>query len=377
MNKLSRIIAMITIVVITLPACNLPSRVTPTPNPNVVFTAAALTVEARLTQSAPLFTSTPVMVVGTNTNNPLPPPTLALTNTPLSISPTATQECDKAYGGPTVDVTVLDGTVFEPDKTFTKTWRLKNIGTCTWTTAYAIVFGSGDAMGGPASLPFTSNVTPGQTIDISIDLKAPTTLGDYKGYWKLRNSAGVLFATVWVQIKVATSSSGFDLYTRAESAEWTSCDSPCGDVISLSFGGPDNDPDGFVMYRSGLELEDGSIPARILETHPKWVNDGSIRGLFPVYKVLAGDHLVTKLGFLAKANGTCGTGDVIFKIRYKESGATEALGSWPNTCDGTLESVDIDLSSLVGHSVQFELVVLANGSAGQDWAVWVNPKVTP
>ena len=377
MNKLHHFIAMIIIAVIALPACNLPSRVTPTPNTNVVFTAAALTVEARLTQSAPLYTSTPVMVVSTNTNTSLPPPTLALTNTPLPINPTATQECDKAYGGPTVDVTVPDGTVFEPDKTFTKTWRLKNIGTCTWTSAYAIVFGSGDAMGGPASLPLTGNVTPGQTIDISIDLKAPTALGDYKGYWKLRNSAGVLFATVWVQIKVATSSSGFDLYTRAESAEWTSCDSPCVGVISLSFGGPDNDPDGFVMYRSGLELEDGSIPSRILETHPKWVNDGSIRGLFPIYKVLAGDHLVTKLGFLAKANGTCGTGDVIFKIMYKESGATEPMGSWSKTCDGTLESVDIDLSSLVGHSVQFELVVLANGSAGQDWAVWVNPKVTP
>ncbi|MCJ7723176.1 MAG: hypothetical protein MUP03_03495, partial [Anaerolineales bacterium] len=100
MNKLHHFIAMIIIAVIALPACNLPSRVTPTPNTNVVFTAAALTVEARLTQSAPLYTSTPVMVVSTNTNTSLPPPTLALTNTPLPINPTATQECDKAYGGP-------------------------------------------------------------------------------------------------------------------------------------------------------------------------------------------------------------------------------------------------------------------------------------
>ena len=30
------------------------------------------------------------------------------------------------------DVTVPDGAKYEPGATFKKTWRLKNIGTCTW-----------------------------------------------------------------------------------------------------------------------------------------------------------------------------------------------------------------------------------------------------
>ena len=47
------------------------------------------------------------------------------------------------------DVTVPDGTTFAANQTFTKTWRLKNIGFCTWTTSYALVFDSGNSMGGP------------------------------------------------------------------------------------------------------------------------------------------------------------------------------------------------------------------------------------
>ena len=39
-------------------------------------------------------------------------------------------------------------------------------------------------------------------MDISVNLKAPTTPGNYRGYWKLRNAAGGLFATFYVDIKV-------------------------------------------------------------------------------------------------------------------------------------------------------------------------------
>ncbi|NUQ84841.1 MAG: hypothetical protein HUU11_09020, partial [Anaerolineales bacterium] len=64
------------------------------------------------------------------------------------------------------DVTVPDGAKYEPGATFKKTWRLKNIGTCTWTTSYSLVFDSGAQMGAPASVSFPANVAPGQTIDV-------------------------------------------------------------------------------------------------------------------------------------------------------------------------------------------------------------------
>ena len=75
------------------------------------------------------------------------------------------------------DVTVPDGTPFSAGATFTKTWRLKNIGSCTWTTSYALVFDTGSIMGGPASVNLPNNVAPGQTVDISINLTAPGSAG--------------------------------------------------------------------------------------------------------------------------------------------------------------------------------------------------------
>ena len=91
------------------------------------------------------------------------------------------------------DVSVPDGTKFSAGESFVKTWRLKNIGSCTWTTAYAVVFVSGEQMGGPEDLNFTQNVAPGDTVDVSINLTAPNATGDYRGNWKIRSSDGVVF----------------------------------------------------------------------------------------------------------------------------------------------------------------------------------------
>jgi len=70
----------------------------------------------------------------------------------LTIAPASTPPpagCDRAQF--ISDVTVPDGTTFAPGAAFNKTWRLKNVGTCTWTTSYSLVFDSGEKMGGPDS----------------------------------------------------------------------------------------------------------------------------------------------------------------------------------------------------------------------------------
>jgi hypothetical protein len=104
------------------------------------------------------------------------------------------------------DVTIPDGTTLQPNEAFTKTWRFKNVGTCSWTPSYAIIFSNGDAMNGPATQALTGNVNPGQTLDISVNLTAPAADGTYKGFWKLRNAAGVHFSQFYVEIKVKTPS---------------------------------------------------------------------------------------------------------------------------------------------------------------------------
>jgi hypothetical protein len=369
MFKVARNISILTVLIMIFSACNLPSNATPTEDPNAVFTAAALTVQAQLTQSVPF--STPTLPPPAATNTSVSFPTLPASTLPPAASPTAV--CDQAAF--VKDVSIPDGSQIAPGGSFTKTWRLRNAGVCQWS-GYTLVFDSGDLMGG-TSPQTIGTVPPGQEVDLSVNFTAPTTAGSYRGYWRIRNSSGVLIPvlggtqgkTFFVDIKVAVVSSGFDLHTRATDANWV------GSAGTVTFGGPDTDTRGFAMYRNNQKLEDGSSPAKVLEIHPQMVNDGVMTGLYPAYTVVSGEHFKAKIGFLALSDGTCGSGNAKFQLNYKESGVLKPLGEWTDTCDGVLKDVDVDLSTIAGKNVQFALAVLANGPATQDWAVWVSPRV--
>ncbi|HSA99306.1 MAG TPA: NBR1-Ig-like domain-containing protein [Anaerolineales bacterium] len=369
MPKAVHNLSILTIIFFILSACNLPSKAPATEEPNAVFTAAALTVQAQLTK--PVLFSTLTLPAPAITNTPAPTLAPPATLAPLA---SATPVCDQAQF--VKDVNIPDGSQINPGASFTKTWRLRNAGFCSWS-GYVLVFDSGDQMGGtPQSF---GSVPPGQEVDLSVNFTAPTTSGSYRSYWRIRNSAGVLIPVLggtqgrsfFVDIKVSVASSGFDLYTRAPDANWNT------GAGNIPFGGPDTDTRGFVMYRSNQKLEDGTAPNKILETHPQFVDDGVITGFYPSYTVVSGEHFKAKIGFLAQSDGTCGTGNAKFQLNYKESGSSETknLGEWTDSCDGTLKDVDANLSSIAGKTVQFALAVLANGSSGQDWAVWVGPQV--
>lgn len=90
------------------------------------------------------------------------------------------------------DVTVPDGTVLTPGQSFTKTWRLKNAGSSTWTSDYSILYLTGEEMG-LKSAPLGKIVPPGESVDVSVDLKAPAIPGAYRSYWKLLTPQGKLF----------------------------------------------------------------------------------------------------------------------------------------------------------------------------------------
>ena len=174
-----------------LVSCNLPDNQT-RGDVGAELTAAAGTVNAQLTQNAQS------QVTATITSSPI----LIATNT--SIPSTAVLPTSNCNAGQFIDdITIPDGTIISPGDNFTKTWRLKNIGTCTWTSSYAVVFTSGSSMGGPAAQALSGNVNPGQTVDISVNLTAPGSNGTYTGNYKLRDSGGVLFTNnFYVQIKV-------------------------------------------------------------------------------------------------------------------------------------------------------------------------------
>ena len=107
------------------------------------------------------------------------------------------------------DVTIPDKTEIFADHQFVKTWRLLNSGTCTWTTKYSLYFVSGQQMFGPDKKSvFPVVVEPGQSIDISVELRAPKESGVIRGYWGLKDQYGNPFGMgpegdpFYVEIKV-------------------------------------------------------------------------------------------------------------------------------------------------------------------------------
>jgi uncharacterized protein YkwD len=103
-------------------------------------------------------------------------------------------------------VTVPDYSHFNTHETFTKTWRVKNIGTCSWTSSYSAVYSSGDQLSTTKSVAL-SNTAPGATWDISLDMAAPSADGKYKVFYQLNNAAGQAMPiddgnTIWAIITV-------------------------------------------------------------------------------------------------------------------------------------------------------------------------------
>ena len=324
------------------------------------------------------------------------PPTV--TGTPPTPTPTKTgtvqpNACDRAQF--VSDVSVPDGTAFAPGIGFSKTWRLKNVGTCTWTN-YSIMFDTGEKMGGPDSALIPTTVAPGQTVDITLNLTSPTTAGTYRGYWKLKNSTGVPFGigaagtkSFWVEIKVsgtginpktptpvtpgtpvtpATPVSGtvYDFAANVCAAKWYS------GAGELPCPGTDGDAKGFVLIANPSRLENGTNDPRTgLITFPQNQNNGYIQGIYPSYQVKAGDKFRAVIGCENGATSCY----VVFRLDYSISGSSSVQTHWAfvEKYEGGVYNADVDLSSLAGQNVKFILTVLSTGPAAGDRALWAGP----
>lgn len=138
-------------------------------------------------------------------------PTIDRTRPP-SQSATPDLPCDQAAAGHPIDVTIPDGTVMTPGESFSKTWRLENAGTCTWTRQYAVVYFSGNSLNAFQTHNLLQEVDPGDVIDVTVDMEAPLTTGVYQSNWMLSNEDSVLFgigpngdAPFWARIEVVQS----------------------------------------------------------------------------------------------------------------------------------------------------------------------------
>ncbi len=156
---------------------------------NARLGTAEASVSVNVMQTVAIATATrvipPTPVIPTAT--PLPPsPIPSATST---AAPPATCTLTSAFIS---DVTIPDGTTIAPGGSFVKTWAIQNSGTCTWGGGYSAVLVEGQALGA-ASPQSISAANPGDIINISIAMTAPTTPGTYTGVWQVQASNGVAF----------------------------------------------------------------------------------------------------------------------------------------------------------------------------------------
>lgn len=380
------------VVFMSLAACNLTKQFGNPSDPNSVSTLAMQTVQALATEqafstlaaNATEVSNLPTVIVVEQTsspvqNTPVTTDVAAPTNTPV---PTFTQiPMDKATF--VKDVTYPDNTVIASATTFTKTWRLKNDGQTTWTADYELIFSSGNAMDGAAAKKIGVIVKPGETIDLSIDLKSPTNSGEYKGEWMLRTTGGKIFGVgekadkaFWVIINVENYQSEsvpteiypLDFVAKICNAQWKSNYSvvriPCDTDKSMTKA--------YVAVLSKPKLENGYLDdERTLHMHLEGESGSWIQGFYPALLVKNGAYFSALVGCLDGSKACNVTISLDARI---DGGNPVNLGKWVETYDEKLTTIDVDLSGYAGKNVEFILGISNRSNVISD-VFWLAPRV--
>jgi len=331
--------------------------------------SAGKTAVAQLTQIAQAASPTAISLLPTATYSAVLP-----TATPVILQPTAVPApvpCNWAQY--VADVTYPDGSTIKQNVPFQKIWRMKNIGSCTWTPGYSLVFVSGYNMSGSISTPINVTVPPGGVADIGINLTSPTQPGNYTSYYQLRDTGGALFGigptangAFWIKITVvAPSSIVYEMVPDASRASWYNS------TTTITFGNTSTPAIGLAYSLANPQLENGSVENESgLVMKPDTA--GLVKGVFPAYTIQSGDHFMTVIGCLHGHTGC----KVNMQLGYSISGgATTVIATWSETYEGKVYKVDVDLSSLAGQNVNLVLTVLANGDATDDYALWLRPRI--
>ncbi len=203
-----------------LSACGGKPPASSTSDTDLAYTQIWQTVEAGKTQTAGAASPTPEFTPTTEFTN-----TEKFTNTPLvSVTPEGTQAsvtlaatrtsppsgstdpvCDNATF--VADVTYEDNSVVPPGTSIIKTWRIKNLGPCTWDEGYILIYGWGGVGTNWDKNPvshFQEKVPPGDMIDLSTELDIPTTPGKYSATFRTQNPKGFNFGptlTILIEVK--------------------------------------------------------------------------------------------------------------------------------------------------------------------------------
>jgi hypothetical protein len=307
---------------------------------------------------------------------------------PLEIeAPVITQNTPPGllFGTPTIepcdrmefvtDVTVPAGSVLAAGAHFTKTWKVRNIGSCIWNQKYSFVFLDGTAMGSGTNIPLQNitSVVPGAESEVSLELVAPDLPGRYQGNWTLRSGfTGLNFPQILtVNIEVVNMTTDPNSFAGLIcNAQWFSNGNSTPCIVTPTNQG------GGVSYSNAPLMEDGSEenePALVLALAPG--GDSRIIGRFAPVFVQPGSHLRGVYSCYAQSPAC----KVRLRITYQVDGGVETqIGEWMETFDGTFSDIEIDLApfGLENQYVYFTFYFEANGSAEQNQVFFLAPRIT-
>jgi hypothetical protein len=278
-----------------------------------------------------------------------------------------------------VSETIPAGTTFHAGEKFDKTWVIRNTSPCIWNSGYSLVYYEGIGMGEDTHLPFTANmpaggdIPPDNTITLTLNLRAPFAAGRQVGYWKLRDTAGMLFMpenvsqdalSVDIEI-IGTVYSFVDNYCQADwKLNGQDIDCPAYDEAGNYA----------LQVNSFPEFEGGNIENESAINILLPGDEGSsISATFPPLVIKKGDHLHLTT---ACANYTpqC---DLTFEVTALTEAGNYILGEWYEVSDGNMQAIDLDISQLAEISVHFVFTLRSNGAIQGNRGLWFFPVLLP
>jgi hypothetical protein len=273
----------------------------------------------------------------------------------------------------------LDATPAQAGTTLERTWHVRNLGTCEWTTEYALVPIEGDSFGlGP--VPLGVAVAPGEETDLRLTLVAPADPGLYSGGWALQspegNRLGAGSRPLRVRVNVGPilaepTTLALSLTDQMCNARWVAASASRSGRL-LPCPGYDRDRGGSITRSDAPRFSSGAQddePALIL--HPPHEEGGLISGTYPSYAVLAGDQFRVILGCSAGSPGCAAR----FQLNAREGDHLRPIAEWLVTETDAPRNLVVDLSFLAGRTVQFVLGVDADGPGVADATIWLQPRI--
>jgi hypothetical protein len=158
--------------------------------PMIVGTITAIRTEVPTSTVVPSPTAVP-------SSEPTAPPELTVVPVPTADVSGCTLEAVFQ-----ADITIPDDSQVQAGEVFTKTWLIRNAGTCAWGPAYRFVYVQGEKMNGSDSVP-VSRTAPGEATEISVVMVGPEEPGQHRGYWRMCVNGSEFFGDrLYVQVRV-------------------------------------------------------------------------------------------------------------------------------------------------------------------------------